>query len=287
MHRHQFGVTMVSCRCHPMSRSCSGSSSTPPRPAGETAESRRAPGRRPRGGRSAGHPRRALRSGRRDHPPARARLGRPAAPRPRRRVRRLQAGRRSGAEGPPTPRSQPVAVEDDEDGAASRTTVRLPDALKARAAEAAAAEGVSLNTWLVRTVAAAAGALAARGPRVAGLVLLGVAARMSVFAVTEPPEVRVEIQVGRVDLVAHRPRRRRRSRSRRAIPPLRRPVGRRGGTGRPGRRRRAGHRPVPAEPLRTGRLGRCPGRGARGHDGDRRREVRVGERLRATSPPAG
>ena len=33
--------------------------------------------------------------------------------------------------------------------------MRLPDALKARAAEAAAAEGVSLNTWLVRTVAAA------------------------------------------------------------------------------------------------------------------------------------
>lgn len=59
------------------------------------------------------------------------------------------------AEGPPSPRSQPATVEDDEDSTASRTTVRLPDALKARAAEAAAAEGVSLNTWLVRTVAAA------------------------------------------------------------------------------------------------------------------------------------
>ena len=33
--------------------------------------------------------------------------------------------------------------------------MRLPDALKARAAQAAAAEGVSFNTWLVRTVAAA------------------------------------------------------------------------------------------------------------------------------------
>ena len=54
----------------------------------------------------------------------------------------------------PTPRAQPVP-EEDEDSAASRTTVRLPDALKARAAQAAAAEGVSFNTWLVRTVAAA------------------------------------------------------------------------------------------------------------------------------------
>lgn len=58
-------------------------------------------------------------------------------------------------EGPPDLRSQSAAVEDDEEGTASRTTVRLPDALKARAADAAAAEGVSFNTWLVRTVAAA------------------------------------------------------------------------------------------------------------------------------------
>ena len=55
----------------------------------------------------------------------------------------------------PSPRSQPAAVEDDDDSTASRTTVRLPDALKARAAQAAAAEGVSFNTWLVRIVAAA------------------------------------------------------------------------------------------------------------------------------------
>ena len=55
----------------------------------------------------------------------------------------------------PVARSQPVAVEEDEDGTASRTTVRLPDALRARAAQAAAAEGVSLNTWLVRIIAAA------------------------------------------------------------------------------------------------------------------------------------
>ena len=48
-----------------------------------------------------------------------------------------------------------MTVEDDDDSTASRTTVRLPDALKARAAQAAAAEGVSFNTWLVRIVAAA------------------------------------------------------------------------------------------------------------------------------------
>ena len=59
-----------------------------------------------------------------------------------------------GAEEQSTPRPQPVA-EEDEEATASRTTVRLPDALKARAAQAAAAEGVSFNTWLVRIVSAA------------------------------------------------------------------------------------------------------------------------------------
>lgn len=37
-----------------------------------------------------------------------------------------------------------------EDGANARTTIRLPDALKQRAQEAAALQGVSLNTWLTR-----------------------------------------------------------------------------------------------------------------------------------------
>lgn len=41
---------------------------------------------------------------------------------------------------------------DDEDGATSRTTLRLPDSLKARAEAAATASGVSLNTWFVRAV---------------------------------------------------------------------------------------------------------------------------------------
>ncbi len=53
-----------------------------------------------------------------------------------------------------TPPSRP-AVEDDDDASTSRTTVRLPDALKTRADAAAATEGVSLNTWLIRAVTAA------------------------------------------------------------------------------------------------------------------------------------
>ena len=60
--------------------------------------------------------------------------------------------------GPVTP-SGPVvlavAASDDPDDAPARTTLRLPDSLKARAEAAATAEGLSLNTWLVRAVAAA------------------------------------------------------------------------------------------------------------------------------------
>ena len=46
-------------------------------------------------------------------------------------------------------------VVDVDDASTSRTTLRLPDALKARVDEAAAADGLSVNTWLVRAVAAA------------------------------------------------------------------------------------------------------------------------------------
>ena len=53
----------------------------------------------------------------------------------------------------PTPSAD--SVEDGEDAATSRTTLRLPDALKARAEAAAANEGISLNTWLVRAITAA------------------------------------------------------------------------------------------------------------------------------------
>jgi hypothetical protein len=50
---------------------------------------------------------------------------------------------------------RPVVSVDLDDASTSRTTLRLPDALKARVDEAAAADGLSVNTWLVRAVAAA------------------------------------------------------------------------------------------------------------------------------------
>lgn len=50
---------------------------------------------------------------------------------------------------------RPPATVDLDDASTSRTTLRLPDALKARVDEAAAADGLSVNTWLVRAVAAA------------------------------------------------------------------------------------------------------------------------------------
>lgn len=47
-------------------------------------------------------------------------------------------------------------VSDDVDeGRMSRTTLRLPDHVKLRIEEAASLEGLSVNAWLVRTVAAA------------------------------------------------------------------------------------------------------------------------------------
>lgn len=50
---------------------------------------------------------------------------------------------------------RPAAPLDLDDASTSRTTLRLPDALKARVDEAAAADGLSVNTWLVRAIAAA------------------------------------------------------------------------------------------------------------------------------------
>lgn len=50
---------------------------------------------------------------------------------------------------------RPAAPVDLDDASTSRTTLRLPDALKVRVDEAAAADGLSVNTWLVRAVAAA------------------------------------------------------------------------------------------------------------------------------------
>jgi len=48
----------------------------------------------------------------------------------------------------------PPAPEATDDASTSRTTLRLPDQLKARVERAAAEDGLSLNTWLVRAIAA-------------------------------------------------------------------------------------------------------------------------------------
>jgi len=48
------------------------------------------------------------------------------------------------------------SVSYDTDGASTtRTTLRLPDALKVRVEDAAAADGLSVNSWLVRAIASA------------------------------------------------------------------------------------------------------------------------------------
>ena len=46
------------------------------------------------------------------------------------------------------------APEVTDDASTSRTTLRLPDQLKVRVEKAAAEDGLSLNTWLVRAIAA-------------------------------------------------------------------------------------------------------------------------------------
>ena len=50
---------------------------------------------------------------------------------------------------------RPAASVDLDEASTSRTTLRLPDALKAQVDDAAAADGLSVNTWLVRATAAA------------------------------------------------------------------------------------------------------------------------------------
>jgi hypothetical protein len=48
-----------------------------------------------------------------------------------------------------------LTAEATDDTATSRTTLRLPDQLKARVDKAAAEDGLSVNSWLVRAIAAA------------------------------------------------------------------------------------------------------------------------------------
>lgn len=57
--------------------------------------------------------------------------------------------------GEPEGDDRPTAPVDVDEASTSRTTLRLPDALKVRVDEAAAADGLSVNTWLVRAVTAA------------------------------------------------------------------------------------------------------------------------------------
>src|SRR6478735_1551953 len=62
---------------------------------------------------------------------------------------------------PPPPAPSPMtssdatAAADGEEGTAARVTLRLPEAVKQRMEAAAARQSLSVNTWLVRTVAAA------------------------------------------------------------------------------------------------------------------------------------
>lgn len=56
---------------------------------------------------------------------------------------------------PQSPAPPPTAEEDAEEGAVARITLRIPESVKAKAEEAAARAGHSLNTWLVNVVRAA------------------------------------------------------------------------------------------------------------------------------------
>ncbi|HWD08443.1 MAG TPA: toxin-antitoxin system HicB family antitoxin [Actinomycetota bacterium] len=69
------------------------------------------------------------------------------------------------APGPRSTAGLPPPAFDGDEGSISRINLRMPDQLKAQAEQAAAAEGLSVNAWLVRAVSAAVGPLAkAREP---------------------------------------------------------------------------------------------------------------------------
>jgi hypothetical protein len=53
------------------------------------------------------------------------------------------------------PQTSPPASADADDGAAARVTLRLPEQLKTRIDDAANQAGLSTNSWLIRTIAAA------------------------------------------------------------------------------------------------------------------------------------
>ncbi|WP_340540182.1 pilus assembly protein HicB [Nocardioides sp. GXZ039] len=69
---------------------------------------------------------------------------------------------------PPTPPSPPTPPappgEEAEEGGMARITLRLPESVKGKAEDAAAAAGQSLNTWLVTVIRAATRGGNDRGP---------------------------------------------------------------------------------------------------------------------------
>lgn len=60
-----------------------------------------------------------------------------------------------GSGGPATTQAAPPGAPDADDGGTARITLRLAEGLKTRIEEAASREGFSVNSWLVRAVAAA------------------------------------------------------------------------------------------------------------------------------------
>lgn len=69
---------------------------------------------------------------------------------------------------PMAPAAVPRADAVDDEPSTFRTTLRLPERLKSRVEEAAAADGVSVNSWLVRTVSAALDGDRPRAPQQSG-----------------------------------------------------------------------------------------------------------------------
>ncbi|BCB87728.1 toxin-antitoxin system HicB family antitoxin [Phytohabitans suffuscus] len=68
---------------------------------------------------------------------------------------RLRGGQADFAVTPTDVASPPPVTPSEPSGDVTRITLRLPESLKDAAEQAAAAEGVSVNTWLVRAVQAA------------------------------------------------------------------------------------------------------------------------------------
>ncbi|MEU8228757.1 hypothetical protein AB0C12_04025 [Actinoplanes sp. NPDC048967] len=60
---------------------------------------------------------------------------------------------------------QPAPAPPPDGGDLARLTLRMPEALKTHVEQSAAAEGISVNAWLVRAVTAAAGNTPAQPPR--------------------------------------------------------------------------------------------------------------------------